>query len=104
MRLTPARKKRMQRGQVIERSGRFYVRFYDSDGRMVSKWICDKDAKHHSKTCKPVSLKQQELMLAVNSERDVEDRGSSISLSDFWEGTFVPSIAKHKRASTADSY
>lgn len=40
----------MQRGQVIERSGRFYVRFYDSEGKMVAKWICDKDAKHHSRT------------------------------------------------------
>jgi len=94
----------MQRGQVIERSGRFYVRFYDSGGKMVAKWICDKDAKHHSKTCKPVRLRQQELMLAVNSERDVEDKGATVALADFWSGTFSPYIQSNRRASTADSY
>jgi hypothetical protein len=31
----------MQKGQVIERSGRFYVRFYNGEGRMVAKRICD---------------------------------------------------------------
>ena len=44
---------------------------------MVAKWICDKDAKQHSKTCKPARLKQQEVMLAVNSEEDAEDKGAS---------------------------
>lgn len=49
-------------------------------------------------------LKQQELMLAVNSERDVEDKGSSTTLAEYWKGTFSAHIAKYKRASTSLSY
>jgi hypothetical protein len=56
----------MQKGQIIERSGRFYVRFFNDEGRMVAKWTCDKDARHLSRTCRPVRLKQQDLLCKRN--------------------------------------
>jgi integrase len=98
------RRKRIQKGQVILRSNRWYVRYYLPTGKMASKWIADKDDRCHSKTCKPIRLLQQEAMLAVNSERDVEDKGGAIKLADFWAGTFSPFIAANRRKSTADSY
>jgi len=98
------RKRRIQKGQVVERSGRWYVRFYDKDGKMVTRWICDRSSEFHSAKCKAVHLKRQEFMLAVNSERDVEDKGPAMTLAEFWDGTFGPYSRESKRKSTADSY
>lgn len=98
------RRRRIQKGSVVERSGRWYVRFYDKDGKMVTRWIADKDHAHHSRTCRPVKILQQAKMLEVNSEQDAADKGSEMSLSDFWVGTFSPYIQENRRPSTADSY
>ena len=94
----------MQRGQVIERRGQFYVRFYNGEGRMVAKWICDKDAKQHSKTCKPVRLKQQEVMLAVNSEKDVEDKGRIHPSLGLLEGDLLALLREAQEGLDAESY
>jgi integrase len=98
------RRKRLQKGQIVLRSGRFYSRYYLDGGRMKAEWIADKSPEHHSATCKPVKLLHQGVMLRVNSCRDVEDKGSALTLAEFWTGTFEPWMSKTRRKSTAGAY
>lgn len=96
---------RMQKGHVFEKSGHFYIRYYTKIAgvrKQKAEPLCAKDDKHHSKTCKPVKLLRDKFMLSVNSE--VEKGGSSLTVSDFWTGTYLPFAEKNLRASTVDSY
>ena len=50
---------RNQSGQIIERSGSFYVRYYvpglEGKKRVTSR-LCAKDGKHRNVSCAPVKL------------------------------------------------
>ena len=90
---------------MFEKSGQFYIRYYTTVGgirKQKAEPLCEKNDKHHSKTCKAVRLKRDEFMLKVNAGTD--EAASSPKVSEFWSGTYLPFAEKHLRPSTVDSY
>jgi hypothetical protein len=82
---------RYQSGHVFEAHGAFHVRYYvteivDGQPKRVqrSKWLCKKDNKHHSRTCKAVKQLAATEMEKVNGESGVTQQ-RDISVIDFWD-------------------
>jgi hypothetical protein len=64
------RRQRHQKGNLFEKCGAFYIRYYTRIGGVLkqkTKKLCAKDEKYHSKTCKAVRLLRDEFMLGINS-------------------------------------
>jgi hypothetical protein len=66
-------KARHQSGQVIERSGTFYIRYYCTEveagnqvRRRLSERLCEKDHVHSSRSCKAVRDLRDRFMVEVN--------------------------------------
>jgi integrase len=99
----PVRRQRHQKGNLFEKCGAFYIRYYTRVGGVLkqkTKKLCAKDEKYHSKTCKPVRLLVDEFMLEVNSNNGAE----GATVSEFWAVTYLPFAEKNLRPSTVDSY
>jgi hypothetical protein len=96
---------RTQKGHVFEKSGHFYIRYYTTVKgvrKQKAELLCEKDEKHHSKTCKPVKILRDKVMLRVNSEADCGE--ATPTVSDFWESTYLPFAEQNLRPSTVYSY
>lgn len=106
------RKPRYQTGTVYERpNGRFYIRYYRTelvDGKPTraqrSEWLCDKDDKHYSRSCKAVRQKQEDFMRSINAQSPQRAQRSDQLVSDFWTDTYLPWVEDEKRASTIAGY
>ena len=97
----PVRRQRHQKGNLFEKCGAFYIRYYTRIGGVLkqkTKKLCAKDEKHHSKTCTPVRLLVDEFMLGVNSNNDAE----GAAVSEFWAGTYLPFAEKNLRPTTVE--
>jgi hypothetical protein len=64
--MRPPKRARYQTGSVYERCGSFFVRYYTTavvngvaKRAQHSEWLCDKDEKHYSKSCKAVNLERE---------------------------------------------
>jgi integrase len=99
---------RYQSGHIYEASGAFFVRYYVTeivDGKATrvqrSSRLCEKDDRHHSRTCKAVKQKAAEHMKTVNEKTaPVNDQ----TVAAFWEKTYLPFASENLRASTLHGY
>jgi integrase len=104
------RRPRHQSGQIIERSGAYFVRYYtrDSSGKRtrVCHRLCVRDAKHRSVSCSPVKQLADAHMLSVNASvgSNPTSNPSDVKIADFWTDTYLPWLEKEKRPSTVRSY
>ncbi|HWX93378.1 MAG TPA: hypothetical protein VNY29_12175 [Terriglobales bacterium] len=96
------RKRKHQKGSIWLRGSSFFIRWYGSDRRQVTEFLCEKSEKHHSRTCKAVRDLASVVMVRVNSE--VQEVAASPKIKDFYAGTFLPFIGLNHRHSTVDSY
>ncbi len=83
------------------RGSGWYIRFY-KDGKQRAEFLCPKDDKHHSASCKAVKTLQAERMQKINSES--EPLGDSTTVRQFWDRFYYPWVEKNLRASTAANY
>jgi integrase len=97
-----AKRRKHQQGSVWLRGSSFYVRYYGPDRRQKTEFLCKKDDKHHSRTCKPVRDLAAKVVARVNS--GVAAASESPSVREFWDGTYLPFAEKNLRPSTVDSY
>lgn len=97
---------RNQTGQIIERSGVFYVRHYDTNHKRVTARLCVKDAKHNSRTCKPVVTLRNQHMLKINAEIGAAPRVNQrdVTVQEFWDETYLKWAEANLRASTIRGY
>jgi integrase len=98
-----------QDGQIIERSGAFYVRYYTNgqEGRKrVAHRLCVKDAKHRSATAASVKQLADEHMLKVNAEAGAAPRTNprDLSVTEFWDETYLTWATENLRASSVKGY
>src|SRR5919108_5906244 len=108
---------RHQTGHIFEStSGRFYVRYYDTeivDGKprrvQKSQFLCRKDDKHFSRTCKGVKLLRDDFMRSINGSQAT---GGDMPVTDFWDNVYIPWAKEinpkvgepNLRASTLEGY
>jgi integrase len=101
-------RRRHQRGQVIERSGQFYVRVYEDvigQGRKrVSHWVCEKDQIRRSASCKAVMDEAAKVLARVNEQQDSAPRMPDMQVSDFWAEVYLPWCEKNLRRSSVAGY
>jgi integrase len=97
---------RNQAGQIIERSGAFYVRYYTADRKRVTYRLCVKDAKHHDVSSKAVKFLRDKHMLKINSEAGASSRTNprDVIVKEFWSDTYLPWAKSNLRFSTVDGY
>jgi hypothetical protein len=102
------RRNREQSGQVFQRHGSWYVRFYESrviDGEVkrvrVSKQLGDVTTRGK---LPPAVITEQarEILAAVNRPACAPDK--VVKLGDFVEDVYFPRIEQHKRPSTLKAY
>jgi hypothetical protein len=105
------RRPRYQTGTVYERSDVFYIRYYRTEligGKSTraqrSEWLCDRDDKHYSKTCKAVRQKQEDFMRGVNAQSPRQTQRRDQLVTEFWANTYLPWVEAEKRASTIGGY
>jgi integrase len=79
----------MQNGRVYEASRKFYVQ-YRQNGKLVSKFLCEKSPVYYAKNCKAVQLKRLEVMLQVNRSAQVAAPMADMRITDFWKDRFLP--------------
>ena len=99
---------RYQSGYIYEASGAFFVRYYvteivDGTPRRVqsSYRLCEKDDKHHSRTCKAVKQLAADHMAEVNAQTTPTN---NLSVADFWDKTYLPFAEENLRHSTVHGY
>src|SRR2546425_9675114 len=102
---------RTQTGNVILRSKVWYVRFYNRDGKRVTRQLehpnggaLKKDNLYKSKTCAPLKEILDRAMGEVNSENGVPTAQVDVAVGEFWESTYLPWATANLRASTVDGY
>jgi integrase len=108
-----ATRTRHQTGQIIERSGVFYCRYYTTElvGGKVKRTrlttrLCVKDPKHPTATSAAVKRLRDECMMSVNREAGAPPRENArdITVDEFWEKTYLPWATENLRASTVFGY
>jgi integrase len=99
---------RYQSGYIYEASGAFFIRYYvteivDGTARRVqsSYRLCEKDEKHHSRTCKAVKQKAADHMAEVNAQTKP---ANDSTVAAFWEQTYLPFAEENLRHSTVHGY
>jgi integrase len=116
---------RYQAGYVYEASDVFFVRYYQAYNDLpaaerakiaercetknkplptrvlTSHRLCSKDDKHHSRTCKPVKQLASDHMKTVNAQSAPVNY---LTVTDFWEKTYLPFAEGNLRASTVHGY
>jgi integrase len=95
---------RHQKGSLIVKSEKFYVRFYTTDtdngSQKVMAYLCDVDKEHwyerrRNKLAVSDQVKQlrDQFMLKVNANRGVpQTRVGNPTVGEFWDQTFKPSL------------
>src|SRR5215469_5386256 len=89
------RRERHQQGSVVEVGGAFYVRYWcdgvkkdGTPGRVQrSQRLCEKDAKHYSRDCKPVRLLRDGFMATINAGQVASH---DMPIADFWNSVYLP--------------
>lgn len=103
---------RHQHGTIIQRSGKFYVRYTGADGARPIIFLAVKDADHWTRRRKKklelsdkLEAARDRVMSAVNARLGASpDRNaSSMTVGEFWEKSFVPSWTDRKLASSTVS-
>lgn len=90
---------RHQRGTIILRSSKFYVR-YPTGGKKVAVYLCDEDGEHWARRRRgrlevspSVQRKRDEHMLRVNEDHGARRPVSKpLTFAQFWTEHFVPSM------------
>jgi len=108
---------RHQRGQLIVKGSKFYVRYYtentDNGSKKVMRFLCDVDKEHwHERRRRrlvvsdAVRRAHDQFMLKVNENRGVTATAvGNPTVGEFWEETFKPSFAaRGLRPSTVHGY
>jgi integrase len=96
-----------QDGQIIERSGAFFVRYYTNtaEGRKrIATRLCGKDAKHRSPTAASVKQLADQHMLKVNAEAGLQTPKSELTVVEFWTREYLPWAKEKLRASSVHGY
>jgi integrase len=96
------RNRKHQRGSIWLRGASFYIRYYGHDRRQRTEFLCKRDDKHHSKTCRPVKDLASKVMSRVNS--GALAAAEIPTVAEFWDGTYLPFAEKNLRPSTVHSY
>src|SRR5690348_10407749 len=92
------RKRKYQRGSIWLRGSNFYLRYYGPDRRQRTEFLCKKDDKHYSRTCKSVRDVASRAMARVNS--GVESASRTETVREFWADTYLPFVERNLRPST----
>ena len=101
-------RKREQSGQVFQRHGSWYVRFYESrviEGEVKRVRICKQLAEVTTRGKNPPAIiaeQAQQLVSAVN--RPLYRPENVVKLGDFVEKIYFPRIEQHMRPSTLKGY
>ena len=102
------KRKTGQSGQIFQRHGSWYVRFYESrvsDGQVkrvrVAKRLGDVTTrgKHPPKV---IETQAEEILSAVNRPKYIPE--NVLSLGDFVERVYFPRVEQHLRPSTMKGY
>jgi integrase len=100
-----------QSGGIAERSGSFYLRYYATtmkDGKpwrhRVAEFLCYKDYKFKSPSCKAVKDLAAKRMAEINALNPARENPSDTMVSDFWTKTYLPWCEKNLRASSVHGY
>jgi integrase len=95
---------RTQTGNVFLRSRKWYVRFYNSDGKRIMRFVCLKDQEHKTKTCAAVKELVDSIMHGVNTNNGVPVQEADKTIGEFWDKTYLPWAEQNLRWSTVDGY
>ncbi len=100
---------RTQTGNLILRSKVWYVRFYNRDGKRVTKQLehpnggpLKRDGLYKSKS--RVEEVAAGVLKEVNSDNGVAALVADVTVGEFWESTYLPWVKKNLRASTLEGY
>src|SRR5580692_1393366 len=99
------RRARFQTGTVILRSGSFYIRYYTSGAKRVTKFLCEQDAKHpntQSRAVRHLATKFIEPINAAGGDR--RHRGDNTLVSNFWDTVYLPWCRDNLRSHTVKFY
>jgi integrase len=104
-----SKRARHQKGQIIERSGVYFVRYYsviDGKRERVTARLCVKDAKHRTASCSAVRQIADAQMMVVNASAGANptENAQDVSVVDFWNDTYLPWLEKEKRPSSVRGY
>lgn len=69
----------------------------------MSRYLCDKDAKHPSLAARSVKLLRDDVMAEVNAGPSATS-GSPVTVVKFWDDVYLPFIEKDKRRATVKGY
>ncbi len=95
------RARKLQTGSIVERSGKFYVRYYNSDWQRVTEWLCDQDKRFKNPECRAVQELLIKKMLIVN--KDVRSNTSTVLITEFWK-KYLEDVGPTLRKCTLDAY
>ena len=105
-----ATKAKHQTGQVIERSGAFYIRYYSTqikDGKPIRKRVsdrlCEKDWKHKNTTCKAVKDLGDKFMVDIN-KNSARVNPQDVVITEFWTDKYLPWCEQNLRQSSVYGY
>jgi integrase len=94
---------RNAKGKVVSWHLRYRVT-EERDGKLVrvlkSCHLVNRDERHHSKTCKPVT----DLAEAKMRQLTGIDVSRDMAVVEFWENTYLPFITENKKPSTVSGY
>jgi hypothetical protein len=94
------RSRKHQKGSIILRSGKWYVRFYGSDRVQRNEFLHIKNEEFHSPKCKAVRDAASKVMGRVNAELG----RSQDTVGEFFDNIYWPWAEANKRPSTSSSY
>jgi hypothetical protein len=107
--LTP--KRRYQRGEIVERSGIFYLRFYDNKlvgdtlkRTKVTERLVERDHKHDSIKSRAVKALAARRMVEINARQEQTQTARAMLVNDFAEKIYLPWVRANRRATTAHGY
>jgi len=99
------RRAKFQSGSIIVRSGSFYIRYYTSERKRVTKFLCYQDAKHPGPKSRAVQNLATKFMEPINSTvGDRRRQGDSVLVSEFWDKVYLPWCRENLRAHTVKFY
>src|SRR5258708_9328877 len=96
-------------GNVILRSKVWYVRFYNRDGKRVTRRLehpnggpLKKEGDY--KSVARVKEIVNDVMKEVNSDNGVATTQADVTVGEFWKSTYLPWAKENLRASTVHGY
>jgi integrase len=102
------KRKREQAGQIFQRHGSWYVRFYDSrviDGEVRRIRVCKQLAEVTTRGKNPPAVIEEQARNLVSAVNRPQYRPENVvKLGDFVERVYFPRIEQHMRPSTLKGY